>query len=171
MISNLLLAASDPAALGHESSAGVFVSGLAIALICAGLIFFLGAVVGMVRFPDFYTRMHAAGKGDTLSSLLVILGFALYHLDAGGWGWAHWLVALKLLGICAFIMITSPTSTHALINAGYEDGNVPETGEGGNALADVAPQMSATEAKLESESTSPSKPEATSDGSDPDKEQ
>ena len=34
-----------------------------------GLVFFLGAAVGMVRFPDFYTRMHAAGKGDTFDNL------------------------------------------------------------------------------------------------------
>ena len=114
----------------------------------------------MVRFPDFYTRMHAAGKGDTLSSLLVILGFALYHLDAGGWDGDHWIVALKLLGICAFIMITSPTSTHALINAGYEDGNVPQTGEGANALADVAPQMPPAKAEIQT------KGESTSDDSD-----
>ena len=153
-ISYLVLAAGDPAAHVHHPSAGPIVSGLAIALICAGLIFFLGAVVGMVRFPDFYTRMHAAGKGDTLSSLLVILGFALYHLDAGGWDWSHWLVALKLLGICAFIMITSPTSTHALINAGYEDGNVPATGEGGNALADVAPQIPTSEEEAGAERSS-----------------
>jgi len=110
---------------------------ISIAVIVLGLIFFLGAVVGMVRFPDFYTRMHAAGKGDTLSSLLVVLGFALYQLDAGDWDRSHWLVALKLLGICLFIMVTSPTSTHALMNAGYEDGCVPTIGSGGNALADI----------------------------------
>ncbi len=114
------------------------IAAIAIALIVLGLLFFLGAVVGMVRFPDFYTRMHAAGKGDTLSSLLVVLGFALYQLDAGDWDRSHWLVALKLLAICAFIMITSPTSTHALMNAGYEDGCVPKIGSGGNALADLA---------------------------------
>ena len=39
-----------------------------------GLVFFLGSAVGMVRFPDFYTRMHAAGKGDTLSTMLMLLG-------------------------------------------------------------------------------------------------
>ena len=38
-----------------------------------GLLFFLGAAVGLFRFPDFYTRIHAAGKGDTLSSLLILL--------------------------------------------------------------------------------------------------
>jgi multicomponent Na+:H+ antiporter subunit G len=146
VMSSVLLAAGD-ATVRHEHTPSGIVSALAVAMICTGLVFFLGAVVGMVRFPDFYTRMHAAGKGDTLSSLLVILGFALYHLDAGGWDTAHWLVALKLLGICAFIMITSPTSTHALINAGYEDGCVPETGEGGNALAGIAPQMPAAKAE------------------------
>ncbi len=135
----VLLAASDKGvnevASAHSGSGSPAVAVIAIALISVGLLFFLGAVVGMVRFPDFYTRMHAAGKGDTLSSLLVILGFALYQLDAGAWDLTHWLVALKLLGICAFIMITSPTSTHALINAGYEDGCVPHTGDGVNALS------------------------------------
>jgi multicomponent Na+:H+ antiporter subunit G len=67
-----------------------------------GLLFFLGAAVGLYRFPDFYTRMHAAGKGDTLSSLLILAGFAL-------------------------IMLTSPTSTHALMRAGFEDGVEPVT--------------------------------------------
>lgn len=137
----LLLAASDggghAVAVAHSGSGSPVVAVIAIVLISVGLLFFLGAVVGMVRFPDFYTRMHAAGKGDTLSSFLVILGFALYQLDAGAWDLAHWLVALKLLGICAFIMITSPTSTHALINAGYEDGCVPHTGDGGNALSEL----------------------------------
>ena len=40
-----------------------------------GLVFFLGTAVGMVRFPDFYTRMHAAGKGDTLSTMLMLAGW------------------------------------------------------------------------------------------------
>lgn len=111
---------------------------ISIVLVVFGLIFFLSAVVGLVRFPDFYTRMHAAGKGDTLSSLLVVLGFALYQLDAGDWDRSHWLVALKLLAICAFIMVTSPTSTHALMNAGFEDGCVPKLDAGRNALDDLS---------------------------------
>ncbi|MDF1756498.1 MAG: monovalent cation/H(+) antiporter subunit G [Verrucomicrobiales bacterium] len=102
-------------------------------LILCGLIFFLGAAVGLLRFPDFYTRMHAAGKGDTLSSFLVVLGFAVYQLhdfkftEAGfKENWWVLLLILKLIGICAFIMITSPTSTHALMNAGWEDDIEPE---------------------------------------------
>lgn len=102
---------------------------LSIILILAGLIFFLGAAVGVIRFPDFYTRMHAAGKGDTLSSLMVLLGFAVYQLrdfESFSHDWLILLVILKLLAISAFILVTSPTSTHALMDAGWEDKVVPE---------------------------------------------
>ena len=92
-----------------------------------GLLFFLGAAVGLYRFPDFYTRMHAAGKGDTLSSLLILAGFALLTLDE--FSAAGWLLVVKVLGIVLFIMLTSPTSTHALMRAGYEDGIEPVTKE------------------------------------------
>jgi multicomponent Na+:H+ antiporter subunit G len=71
---------------------------ICIVIILAGLLFFLGAVVGLARFPDFYTRMHAAGKGDTLSTMLILLGFALY-LFKDGVALADVLVALKIMGI------------------------------------------------------------------------
>lgn len=92
--------------------------------ILAGLVLFFGAVMGLLRFPDFYTRMHAAGKGDTLSTMLILLGFAIYLL-ADGIDVENGLVALKILGICGFIMLTSPTSTHVLMQAGYEAGVKP----------------------------------------------
>ena len=92
-------------------------AGLALGIV--GLVFFLGAAVGLVRFPDFYTRMHAAGKGDTLSSFLILCGFAAYELQ--DFTWASALVALKIVGIGIFVMLTSPTSTHVLMEAGYDD--------------------------------------------------
>ena len=85
-----------------------------------GLLFFLGAAVGLLRFPDFYTRMHAAGKGDTLSSLLILAGFALITFDE--FSAEGWLLMVKIFGIVLFIMLTSPTSTHALMRAGFKDG-------------------------------------------------
>lgn len=106
---------------------------LAIILISAGIFFFLGAAIGVIRFPDFYTRMHAAGKGDTLSSLLVLLGFAVYQLKdfhSISHDWVILLVILKLMAISTFILLTSPTSTHALMNAGWEDGIEPKLKEG-----------------------------------------
>ena len=90
-----------------------------------GLVFFLGAAVGLYRFPDFYTRMHAAGKGDTLSSLLILAGFALITLEE--LSVMEWLLVVKLLAIVLFVMLTSPTSTHALMRAGFEDGIEPVT--------------------------------------------
>lgn len=105
---------------------------IAMAMIIGGTFLFLGSSIGLVRFPDFYTRMHAAGKGDTLSTLLIVGGLCVYHLHDvieviqhdGPW-YKPVFVILKMLGICLFIMLTSPTSTHALIEAGYEDGIKP----------------------------------------------
>ena len=88
-----------------------------------GLVFFLGAAVGLHRFPDFYTRMHAAGKGDTLSSLLILAGFGLITLE--DFSAVGLLLVVKVLAIVLFIMLTSPTSTHALMRAGFEDGVEP----------------------------------------------
>ena len=94
-------------------------------LACVGLLFFLGAAVGLYRFPDFYTRMHAAGKGDTMSSLLILVGFALITFD--DFSAAGYLLVVKVVAIVLFIMLTSPTSTHALMRAGFEDGVEPVT--------------------------------------------
>ena len=88
-----------------------------------GLIFFLGTAVGMVRFPDFYTRMHAAGKGDTLSTMLMLGGFGLVMMEDFSVG--SWLLLLKILGIVLFIFITTPTSSHALMRAAFEDDEMP----------------------------------------------
>lgn len=111
----------------------MIVSILSAILILAGLVFFVGAAVGLLRFPDFYSRMHAAGKGDTLSSLLVLLGLAVYQLkDFHGFShdWPILLVIFKILCISVFILLTSPTSTHALMDAGWEDGVEPTIADG-----------------------------------------
>ncbi len=111
---------------------------LTITLTVAGLFFFFATTVGVLRFPDFYTRMHAAGKGDTLSSLLILVGLALYnlhHISAG-----NILVTIKIIFILMFIFLASPTATHAIIDAGYESEIKPWTKkinrEGKDDLAD-----------------------------------
>ncbi len=115
-----------PVHRGKGGPAEMVINILSIILILAGLLFFLGAVVGIARFPDFYTRMHAAGKGDTLSTMLITGAMALqvfHHFD-----WAHWtdiFVVVKIMAIGILIMLTSPTSTHALMQAGYDDGIEP----------------------------------------------
>ena len=96
---------------------------IAAIMIGTGSLFFLGTAVGVVRFPDFYTRMHAAGKGDTLSTILILGGLALLHVEE--MTPSNTLLALKILCIILFILITSPTSTHAIMQAGYDYGIRP----------------------------------------------
>ena len=103
------------------------IEAISIIMIVSGLVFFLAAVVGIIRFPDFYTRMHAAGKGDTLSTILVIGGIALYYMNQDGWTFEAILVGLKMLAIVVFIFIASPTSTHVLMQAGFDAGVKPIT--------------------------------------------
>tara|TARA_B100000809_G_scaffold124505_1_gene122712 strand:- start:246 stop:548 length:303 start_codon:yes stop_codon:yes gene_type:complete len=87
-------------------------------LISTGLVFFLGTTIGLLRFPDFYTRMHAAGKGDTLSTVMILIGcICLVPMGL--------LLAIKILLIINFIFIGSPTATHAMMDAGNKAGAVP----------------------------------------------
>jgi len=88
-----------------------------------GLVFFLGSAVGMIRFPDFYTRMHAVGKGDTLSTMLMLIGFGLLTME--DYSIVSGLVFIKIMAIVLFIYITSPTSTHVLMKAAFEDNHMP----------------------------------------------
>ena len=118
---------ASSSAIGVEAtSTGFFpLQWLGVLLGLAGLIFFLGAAVGMVRFPDFYTRMHAAGKGDTLSTMLMLAGFGLVTMEDFSVG--SWLILVKIMAVVLFIYLTSPTSSHALMRAAFEDDEMPLT--------------------------------------------
>lgn len=105
---------------------------LSVLLILTGLVFFLGAAVGLLRFPDFYARMHAAGKGDTLSSLLIVVGLAVYEMrDFQHFteDWTLVFLILKMLAVVLFIFLTSPTATSTLMDAGWEDKVKPVIGK------------------------------------------
>jgi multicomponent Na+:H+ antiporter subunit G len=100
---------------------------IAAILLILGLVFFLGGCVGILRLPDFYTRLHAAGKLDTLGSLLMMLGLALYSVLPLSLGAV--LTALKLMMIVVFLFLSSPTATHSIVDAGLRAGLEPWTGE------------------------------------------
>ena len=84
---------------------------LAMFLICSGVFFLFMGALGLIRFPDLYTRMHAAGKCDTLGSLLVLAGLASHQGLA--------LSSVKILVIALFIFFTSPTAAHAISRAAH----------------------------------------------------
>lgn len=91
---------------------------LIILMMLTGLLFFVATTVGIIRFPDFYCRVHAAGKGDTLSTSLFLGGTILFLLR--NFSGDSLLTGVKLLLIVFYIFIASPTATHAIIDAGYE---------------------------------------------------
>ena len=84
-----------------------------------GFFVVLGAI-GLLRFPDFYTRVHAAGVTDTLGAELILLGMAV---QSDSW----WLVA-KLALIALFLLFTGPVGTHALTHAAWVGGLNPLCG-------------------------------------------
>lgn len=101
----------------------IVINTIVIILGVLGLISFLGAVVGMLRLPDFYSRMHAASKGDTMSTLCILSAFAIYNLHH--FSFAELLVSFKILLIVVFIFVSSPSAAHALVEAAYRSGVVP----------------------------------------------
>jgi multicomponent Na+:H+ antiporter subunit G len=100
---------------------------IVIILLISGLIFFTGGSIGILRFPDFYSRLHPAGKLDTAGLVLMMSSMALYTLHE--FSIASLLTAFKIILIVAFVFFTSPTATHAIIDAGVRAGLNPWTKE------------------------------------------
>ncbi len=85
----------------------------------AGSFFVVSGGIGLVRMPDFFTRMHPSGVVDTLGAALIVAGLIV---QAG-----PTQVTMKLLLILAFLFFTSPTATHAVAHAALAGGLVPWT--------------------------------------------
>ncbi len=98
-------------------------------LLGGGLIGVLGAL-GVLRFPDFYSRLHAAGMTDTLCALMIVAGLIMQTGLS--------LLTLKLALILLFLLFTAPTATHALARAGLSDGVQPTQGGQAGQPADKA---------------------------------
>jgi multicomponent Na+:H+ antiporter subunit G len=85
--------------------------GASVGALTLGLILVLAGSIGVIRLPDFYTRMHAAGVTDTLGAELIILGLILQAGD--------WQTGAKLALVGLLLFLTSPTATHAVANAAH----------------------------------------------------
>jgi len=96
-----------------------------VVLLMCGLVFFTGGGIGILRFPDFYSRLHPAGKLDTMGSLFMMVALALFNLHHVTLGTL--LTSLKILLIVVFIFLASPTATHAIVDAGVRAGLAPWT--------------------------------------------
>ncbi|MEL6362175.1 MAG: monovalent cation/H(+) antiporter subunit G [Pseudomonadota bacterium] len=93
---------------------------LSWALILIGSAALVIGAIGLVRFPDFYTRMHAAGVTDTAGAELIVFGLMLQA--------PSWIVVAKLAFISFFLFLTSPVATHAVAHAAWVVGVRPMLG-------------------------------------------
>lgn len=83
-------------------------------LLMIGALFCALAALGMLRFPDVYTRLHAASKAGTVGAGLILLGVAF---GGGDWG----IAARALLGL-VFLVMTAPLGAHLLARAALRCG-------------------------------------------------
>ena len=80
-------------------------------LLISGSFFVIVGGIGLLRLPDFFTRVHAASITDTVGAWLIILVLLLQV--------EHTLVGIKLILILLFLILTSPLSSHALTKAAW----------------------------------------------------
>lgn len=95
---------------------------ITIMIVC-GLIFFTGGSLGIIRFPDFYSRLHPAGKLDTGGLVITMGAFALYTIYP--FSLAAIITSVKIMLIVVFVFITSPTAIHSIVDAGVKAGLTP----------------------------------------------
>lgn len=86
-------------------------------LIAAGAGFFLAGTVGLLRFPDVYTRLHALTKADNVGLGLIVAGLVLQA--------PNWVVAGKLMLIWLLVLVASASSCHLVARAALNKGVIP----------------------------------------------
>lgn len=87
----------------------------AAALLVVAALLTLAAAIGLLRFPDPLSRLHAATKPQILGLLLVVLALALSERS--------WTVLLLLVPVVVFQLLTAPISAHMVGRAGYRNGD------------------------------------------------
>ncbi|MBM4441429.1 MAG: monovalent cation/H(+) antiporter subunit G [Candidatus Rokubacteria bacterium] len=94
-------------------------------LLAAGLFFQAVAALGVLRMPDFYTRLHAVSKTETAGVVLMVAGLIVMTGVS--------LVSVKLAFLALFLFLANPTSTHAIARAALRAGQKPWRREPGDA--------------------------------------
>jgi multicomponent Na+:H+ antiporter subunit G len=82
---------------------------ISVLLLVSAAFFFLGGIVGLLRFPDVYSRLHALTKADNIGLGLVVLALLI---QANSWDWA-----LKLLLVWILVMASSSTNAYLIARA------------------------------------------------------
>jgi multicomponent Na+:H+ antiporter subunit G len=92
-----------------------------LAVASLGIALMAIAGLGLLRMPDLLTRMHASSKAGTLGAILVLAAVALHFGDAA--------IAVRVVVVCVFLLITAPIASHVIARAAYRTGVplAPET--------------------------------------------
>jgi multicomponent Na+:H+ antiporter subunit G len=83
-----------------------------------GSFFCVSGGIGLLRFPDFYTRMHAVGVTDTLGAGMILLGLMILSTD--------FVVFFKLIIVLLLTLLVGPTTSHVLAKAAWHNGLNPK---------------------------------------------
>lgn len=90
---------------------------VSVVLVAAGLVFIAGGTVGLVRLPDLYSRAHAASKCDAVGASAIFVALALQAPTPGA--------GLKVGLLIVLVLVTAPTTAHALSRSAYRTGLAP----------------------------------------------
>lgn len=102
-----------------ETWSSILLNIIIIILLLSGTFFILSSSIGILRFPDVYTRLHAATKATTLGIASILIGTFLFLYSS------HGIVSGKLLLAIVFILLTAPVSGHMLSRAAHKNGVKP----------------------------------------------
>ncbi|MDO4581672.1 MAG: monovalent cation/H(+) antiporter subunit G [Bacillota bacterium] len=97
----------------------IILSVLICIFILGGSFFIFAGILGLIRFPDVYCRMHATTKGPTLGIMLVMVASILFFATAGGH--EGFFYSRELL-VIFFILLTAPVGAHMLSKNAYRAG-------------------------------------------------
>lgn len=86
----------------------------ALFMLC-GLVFFIGSAIGMLRLPDFYSRIHASGNSETLGCALSFIGLMIYE--------GATLTTVKMAFAFLIVFLANPIGSHILSKAAYKSGH------------------------------------------------
>ncbi len=92
----------------------LFLDVISSILLISGVFFGLSGAIGIFKFPDFFTRIHAASITDSIATIFIVSGLLLQT--------SFDLNTAKLIFILVFLMITSPTASHALAKSARHGG-------------------------------------------------
>ncbi|WP_188453586.1 monovalent cation/H(+) antiporter subunit G [Virgibacillus oceani] len=114
-----------------ETWINIILNILIVLLLLSGTFFILSGSIGVIRFPDVYTRLHAATKASTLGIAGVLIGAFLFLYVT------HSIISGKLLLAIVFTLLTAPVSGHMISRAAHKNGVKPVTNHRSDAYEDA----------------------------------